>query len=358
MTIDDVVRAKSAIRGYARRTPLVRAERLEELFGGAEIYLKLENLQLTGSFKVRGVANKMLSLSPDELAMGVTAASSGNHAQAVAYMSRLLGVKAAIVMPENAPKSKVDGARGYGAEVIQYGYTGGDRDLKCDELIRTRGLCLVHSHADPLVIAGHGTAATEAVEQIAESGTLSNCASGVPQYGESGTLSNCASGVPQYGESGSLSFDEIVLPCGAGSLTAGAAFAIKALWPSIRATAVEPAAVPRFTESIKAGKPVTVEMGSTIADGLRVSKAEPINFELIRDNVDSLVTADEDSIARAAREVLLRAKILAEPSACVGVAAALAGKIDMRAGRRVCFIISGGNADPRLLAGIISGDAV
>ena len=312
LQIADVMMAKRRIQDYARVTPLIRAEGLEKLFGGAEVWLKLENLQHTGSFKVRGVANKMLSMTEDERKRGVTAASSGNHAQAVSYMARMLGTKAVIVMPENAPRTKVAGAKGYGAEVVLCGFTGEDRDRKCEELIRDYGYCLVHSHIDPYVIAGHGTAAVEAWEQCG-------------------------------------GFDEIVVPCGAGSLTAGAAFAIKQIDSGVCVTAVEPEQVPRFTESLRAGHPVTVEMGTTIADGLRVSKAEEINYRLIRDHVDHLVTIDEDHISRAMKEVALLGKITAEPSACVGIAAAMTGRIDTRPGRKICFVITGGNIDASML---------
>ena len=312
LQIADVMMAKRRIQDYARVTPLIRAEGLEKLFGGAEVWLKLENLQHTGSFKVRGVANKMLSMTEEERKRGVTAASSGNHAQAVSYMARMLGTKAVIVMPENAPRTKVAGAKGYGAEVVLCGFTGEDRDRKCEELIRDYGYCLVHSHMDPYVIAGHGTAAVEAWEQCG-------------------------------------GFDEIVVPCGAGSLTAGAAFAMKQMDSGVCVTAVEPEQVPRFTESLRAGHPVTVEMGATIADGLRVSKAEEINYQLIRDHVDHLLTIDEDHISRAMKEAALLGKITAEPSACVGIAAAMTGRIDIRPGRKICFIITGGNIDASML---------
>ncbi len=191
LSMQQITQAAAVIAPYVKTTPLIRAEKLEALFDGAEVWLKLENLQHTGSFKLRGVANKMLSLTTEELARGVTAASSGNHAQAVSYMAAKLGTHAAIVMPENAPQAKVDGARGYGAEVIQYGFTGEDRDFKCNELIAQHGYSLVHSHVDPYVIAGHATAATEALGQM----------------------------------EGKV--DAVVMPCGAGSLTSGAARAVK-----------------------------------------------------------------------------------------------------------------------------------
>lgn len=312
LLISDVMMAQKRIQKYVRKTPLIRAEALEKLFDGGEIWLKMENLQHTGSFKIRGAANKMLCMTEEEKKRGVTAASSGNHAQAVSYMANRLGIKAVIVMPENAPLNKVEGARGYGAEVILCGVTGEDRDQKCQELITNYGYSLVHSHKDPYVIAGHATAAVEAWEQ-------------------------------------SGGFDEIVIPCGAGSLTSGAAFAMKQLDSGVCVTAVEPEQVPRFTQSIKAGRPVTVPMGNTIADGLRVSKAELINYQMIRDNVDRLLTIDEENIARAMKEVALRGKITAEPSSSVGIAAALAKKIDLRPGRKVCFVITGGNIDAAVL---------
>ena len=317
-----IINAHERILPIVKNTPLIRSEKLEELFDGAQIYLKLENLQHTGSFKIRGVANKMLSLGLEELARGVTAASSGNHAQAVAYMAAKLGTKATIVMPENAPAAKIEGAIGYGAQVVLYGFTGEDRDYKCNELIKTYGYSLVHSHTDPFVIEGHATVVVELANQIR-------------------SLSDG-------------SFDEIVFPCGAGSLACGGSLISKHLMPSALTTAVEPAAVPRFTQSLKAGKPVTVEMGQTFADGLRVSKAEPINFELIRDHVDQLITIEENSIYQGVRQMALSSKTLAEPSACVGLAAALEGKIDMSAGRKVCFIVTGGNMDSQILADVLS----
>lgn len=313
LTIGDIFEARKRIREDVVETPLIRARKLEELFGGGQVWLKLESFQPTGSFKVRGVANKMRSLTPEERGRGVCAASSGNHAQAVSYMAEKLGTSATIVMPENAPKSKVVGAQGYGAEVVLYGYTGEDREEECDRLMKSRNLSLVHSHTDPYVIAGHGTVALEVYEQM----------------------------------KGDL--DELVIPCGAGSLTSGAAFAMKQIAPEILTTGVEPEEVPRFTESLKAGKPVTVVMGNTMADGLRVSKAEDINYDLIAENLGRLWTVGEESIARAVKEMTLRGKAVVEPSGCVGIAAALEGKIDVGPGRKVCFILTGGNIDGDLL---------
>ncbi|GAA0715067.1 threonine ammonia-lyase [Paraclostridium ghonii] len=320
LKISDVLQAKSRINDYVKKTPLIRANNLEKMFKGAQIWLKLENMQHTGAFKIRGVANKMLSLSEEELANGVTAASSGNHAQAVAYMAKSLNTKATIVMPENAPIAKIEGAKGYGASVVLYGFTGQDRDMKCDELIKENKYCLVHSHMDPLVITGHATVAVEAWEQM----------------------------------NGQM--DEIIVPCGAGSLASGTAFAMKQIDPTIKVTGVEPASVPLFTESIKENKAITVEMGQTIADGLRISKAEDINFNLIRDNIDKVEIVSESSIAQAVKEIALKEKFTVEPSACVGLAALLENKIDTSKGRNICIVITGGNIDASLYSDILLGN--
>lgn len=322
LQVSDVFQAKKRIKDYVKVTPLVRAENLEKMFNGAEIWMKLENMQYTGAFKLRGVSNKMLTTPKEELQKGVTAASSGNHAQAVSYMAQQLGIKATIVMPENAPKAKIKGAKGYGAEVVLAGFTGQDRDEKCAELIKEHGYCLVHSHMDPAVIIGHGTVAIEILEQMNED------------------------------------IDELIVPCGAGSLASGASFAIKGVNPDIKVTAVEPKEVPLFTEALKANKALTVEMGQTIADGLRISKAEEINFEMIRSNVDKVVAVDEKSIEEAVKLVGLKEKILAEPSACVGIAALLENKIDTSKGRRICIAITGGNVDASLYAQLINNDKI
>ncbi|MGL5315458.1 MAG: threonine ammonia-lyase [Peptostreptococcaceae bacterium] len=318
LTLLDVLQAKVKINEYIKNTPLIRAYNLEKLFNGAQIYLKLENLQHTGSFKIRGVANKMLNLSKKELEKGVTAASSGNHAQAVSYMANKIGTNATIVMPENAPKAKIEGTKEHGANVVLCGFTGEERDYKCNELIETYRYSLIHSHMDPYVIAGHSTVVLEAWEQM------------------------------------NFKMDEIIVPCGSGSLASGAAFTMKQLDKSIKVTGVEPASVPLFTNSLKANKPLTVNMGETIADGLRVSKAENINFNLISNNIDSIETVEEDTIKKAVKEIGLKEKITAEPSACVGLAVLFENKIDTSKDRKICIVISGGNIDASLYSEILA----
>lgn len=322
VTLETIREAYARISPYVKRTPLIRAEKLERLFGGAQIYLKLENLQLAGSFKIRGVVNKMLSLSEAQLGRGVAAASSGNHAQAVAYMAARLKAKCVIVMPENAPAAKVDATLEYGAEVVLHGRTVVDRENKCGELIEQYGYTLVHSFADATLIAGHGTIAFEAA-------------------GQTGEL-KCGG------------FDEIVIPSGGGAIVSGNAVAAKGLMPGVTVTAVEPEAISLYTISLRENRPVTVEMGETVADGLRVNRTDAINFALIKKHADRVLTVTDPPIRRAVREALMREHVLAEPSACIGIAAALDGKIDMGAGRSVCFIISGGNMDAGVLADILS----
>jgi threonine dehydratase len=249
VTIGMILDAYSNNRQYVKKTPLIRAEMLEELFDGAEIYLKPENLQYTGSFKVRGVTNKMLSLSGAELARGVASASSGNHAMAVAYMSARLGVKSVIVMPENAPAVKIEGAKKYGAEIVLYGFTGDDREQKCDELIRKHNYCLVHPFADTILIAGHGSLAIEAADQMRE---IMSCREedGTACCGNDETTCCGKDDTPRRGNDETpprngkndmpsrRDFDEIVIPCGAGSIVSGIAVAAKNYMPGTLVTAV------------------------------------------------------------------------------------------------------------------------
>ena len=321
ISMQDIAQAAERIRPYIKKTPLMRAEKLEALFGGAEIWLKLENFQITGSFKLRGVANKVCTLTEEELKRGgYRRLQRQPRPGGELYGRPAGGPRPPSSCRRTPPQAKVDGARGFGAEVILHGFTGEDRDQKCEELIARYGYSLIHSHTDPAVIAGHATAATEALEQM----------------------------------EGKV--DAVVIPCGAGSLTSGAARAVKGLNPENRhhrGGARPPC--PASTQSLAAGHPVTVEMGQTIADGLRVSKAEPINYELIRDNVDTLLTIEENWIEQAVREMAFRAKVVAEPSGCVGIAAALAGKIDTSAGKRLIFLITGGNVDGEFYATLLRG---
>jgi len=316
VTLDDVLLARDRIKGKVIETPVIRAHKLEKLFNGAQIYLKLENFQIAGSFKIRGAVNKIFSLSKDQISKGIVAASSGNHAQAVAYTSSLVGSKAIIIMPNDAPKIKVEGTKYYGAEVILYGYTGEDREGKAFELANKNGSTFINSHADPYVISGQGTAALEFMNQVPD-------------------------------------LDVIITPCGGGGLTSGTLISVCETNKHIKVIAVEPKGVPRFTESLKNGKPVTVPLGQTLADGLRVSKADDVNFEIIKKYGPEIILQDDRYILEALKEMLLMQKILIEPSSAIVFAAMMNGKIDTSMGKKIGVIISGGNIDGVLLKKIL-----
>lgn len=317
VTYQDVLSARQKLAGHTVVTPAIRAIELEKRLGGAEIYLKLECLQTTGAFKLRGATNKLLSLSAEERARGVVAASSGNHAQAVAWAASRLGIAATVVMPVDAPSIKVERTQAFGATVIQHGLTNDEREERAMALVRDTGAVFISSHADAQLIAGQGTVAAELLEQVPE-------------------------------------LDEIVTPCGAGGLTAGILVAAHGARPGIKVTAVEPQGVPRFTESLKAGKPLVVPMGQTLADGLRVSRADDINYHIIAQYAPQLVLQDDTYVREAVATLLRTQKVVAEPSSVLPLAAALAGKIDTSSDRKLGFIITGGNIDPIFLADVLT----
>jgi threonine dehydratase len=274
------------------------------------VYFKPECLQLTGSFKVRGAVNKLLSLSDKEKAGGVVTASSGNHAQGVAYAGMALGVKTIVVLPEDVAEIKLNGCRAYGAEIVRHGHTSAERQAKAEEIKKELGLVSIHSYDDPVIIAGQGTIGLEILSDLDDT-------------------------------------DCIVVPIGGGGLISGVATAIKEIRPKIRIIGVEPSVVPRYTKSLKEGRPLTVDAQDTCADALKAAKAGINNFELIKEYVDEIVTVDDDFIIQAFQLVTLGAKLLAEPSSCVGVGAALSGKIRFERNEKVVFLLSGGNIDKK-----------
>lgn len=314
--INDIKQAAARISGKVRRTPLLRGDKLDSLWG-AEVYFKPENLQVTGSFKIRGATNKILSLTDEERARGIIASSSGNHAQGVAYAARTLGIKATLVLPENAPRSKVEGCKNLGAEVILHGFGSIERYNKLYEIQAEKGYTLVHSYNDPDLIAGQGTAGLEIMEDLPD-------------------------------------VDTVVVPLGGGGLLAGVAAAVKETRPGVRVVGVEPANIQRYAESRRAGRPVKVEMGPTLADGLMITVTGENNYPLIEKYVDEIVPASDDFIRKALMEIVFKAKLLVEPSAAVGVAAALQGSFKVKPGEKICYFLSGGNIDPEKLADFIA----
>jgi threonine dehydratase len=316
VNIGDVKNARERIGEKVRHTPLLRADKLDSSVD-AQVWLKPENLQITGSFKIRGAMNKILTLTDEERAKGIIASSSGNHAQGVAYSSKMLGVKAILVLPENAPQTKIEGTRSLGAEVVLYGFDSVQRYKKLYELKDQHGYTLVHSYNDPELIAGQGTSGLEIIEDLPDA-------------------------------------DTVVVPLGGGGLLAGVAVALKESNPKVRVVGVEPEHIARYSESRKAGKPVVVEMGPTLADGLMITQTGEHNMPLIDKYVDEIVTASDPFIRKALEALIFKGKTLVEPSAAIGLAAALEGTFKVRKGEKICFYLSGGNIDPDKLVSLIA----
>ena len=307
MDLNDIRDARLRIRDALQPTPSMRALRLEKACG-CELFLKLENLQMTGSFKVRGALNRMLLLTDSESAAGVIAASAGNHAQGVAYAALRLGIPACIVMPETAPLAKVQGTRAFGAEIVLHG-SGYDAAFgRAQELQQQRGATFIHAFDDPGVMAGQGTIGLELLEQIE-------------------------------------GFDVVVVPIGGGGLIAGVAAAIKGARPDVRVVGVQSARVPAMRVSWEAGEIRSLAASNTIADGISVARVGAHTFPYCRKFVDDIVTVDDDEIAQAIMTLLEQEKLLAEGAGAVGVAALMNGRIDGISGKRVVVIVSGGNID-------------
>ena len=305
-TDDDVRSAAELLRGVAHRTPVMTSRTLDERLG-ASVFFKCENLQRAGAFKFRGAYNAVSRLTDEERARGVLAYSSGNHAQAVALTGRLLGVRTTIVMPDDAPASKIEGTRGYGAEVILYDKETQSREELAAQLKQERGMSLIPPYDYADVVAGQGTAALELIE-------------------EAGPL------------------DALLTPCGGGGLLSGSALAAQAASPGCRVVGVEPELADDATRSFRTGTVQSVRNPPTIADGLRTPSLGRITFPLVRDHVSDMRTVSEAGIVEAMRFLWTRMKIVVEPSGAVPLAALLADPAAFR-GMRIGIILSGGNVD-------------
>ncbi|MFJ1967958.1 pyridoxal-phosphate dependent enzyme [Streptomyces sp. NPDC087903] len=319
VTLDDVRAAAARIEGVAHRTPVLRSRTLDALVG-AEVHLKCENFQRVGAFKFRGAYHAAARLTPEQLARGIAAYSSGNHAQAVALAARELGTTAVIVMPEDAPRSKREATAGYGAEIVTYDRYTEDRVAVAEALAAERGLALIPPYEHPHVIAGQGTAALELLE-----------------------------------ESGEL--DALVVPVGGGGLIAGSATAAKGLHPGIRVIGVEPEAGDDTKRSLAAGRRVSVPVPRTIADGQALDTPGELTFSVNRRLVDDIALVSDEEIRDAMRFAFERLKIVVEPSGATPLAALLTGRTGPLP-RRIGAILSGGNIDAErfaLLCGSGSG---
>ena len=316
VTLADVRDAAARLRGVAHRTPVMRSRTLDELVG-AEVFVKCENLQRVGAFKFRGAYNAISRLSPEQLAKGIAAYSSGNHAQAVALAARELGSTAVILMPADTPASKRDAVAGYGAEIVTYDRYTEDRTALGEALAARRGLALIPPYEHPHVIAGQGTAALELLEDAGE-------------------------------------LDLLVVPVGGGGLIAGTATAAKGLQPGIRVVGVEPVAGDDTKRSLAAGERVSIPVPRTIADAMAAEVPGALTFSVNRRLVDEVVLVSDDELRAGMRFLFDRMKLVAEPTGASGVAALLAGRLP-ELPARVGVILSGGNVDTARFVDLMSG---
>ncbi len=313
-TLDDVRQAEAALAGITYRTPLQESSYVNDLIG-SRVFFKLENLQRSGSFKLRGAYNRIRHLTPEELTRGVVAASAGNHAQGVALAAGLVGTTALIVTPEGASLNKIEATRSYGAEVRQVGESFDDAVREAERIARETGRVLIHAFNDPLIVAGQGTIGLEMLDERA-------------------------------------TLDTLVVPVGGGGLISGIALAAKARHPRIKVIGVQAAGAAAMVESVKTGTLLPTASVHTIADGIAIKHPGELTFAMIQQYVDDLVTVDEHDISRAILIFLERSKLLVEGAGAVGLAALLAGKIPV-GNQAVATVVSGGNIDVTLLSRII-----
>jgi threonine dehydratase len=313
VTFGDVEAAHERIRGHAHRTPVLSSATVNARTG-ASAFFKPENLQRMGAFKFRGAYNALSQLSLEERRRGVVAFSSGNHAQAVALAGRLLGIPAVIVMPEDAPRVKLEATRGYGAEVVTYGKAE-SREEVAKRLSREKGLSLIPPFDHPHIIAGQGTAAKELFE-------------------DAGPL------------------DLLLVPCGGGGLLSGCAVAAKHLNPGCRVIGVEPAAGDDGLRSFRSGSLVSIGLPDTIADGARTTSLGKLTFSLIRTHVDDFLTVTDAELLKSMFFLWERMKIVVEPTGALAACALLEKKLDAK-GKRVGVVLSGGNVDVKAMAALL-----
>lgn len=313
MEISEIFNAAAVLKGVARKTSVIPAPKLNP---GADIYLKTENLQLTGSFKLRGAYYKISQLSDEEKARGVIACSAGNHAQGVALGATHNGIKSLICLPAGAPISKVEATKGYGAEVCLVPGVYDDAYAKAVELQQEHGYTFVHPFDDPKVIAGQGTIGLEILEQMPD-------------------------------------VDSVIVPIGGGGLISGVAFAIKTLRPEIKVYGVQSSGAPSMAASLQEGRIQHLSNVSTIADGIAVKEPGINTFEMCNRYVDEVVTVSDDEIAAAILALIEQQKLVAEGAGAVSVAAAMFGKVPVEGRKTVC-LVSGGNIDVNTLSRVIT----
>jgi threonine dehydratase len=315
VSLAEVEAAQERLRNVIVATPMLPGARLSEDAGG-NVFVKAENTQRAGSFKLRGAYNKISQLSDAQRQRGVIAASMGNHAQGVALAARMLGAPAIVVMPEEASLTKITATRRYGAEVILYGQSFDEATAHALALSESEGYTLVHAFDDPAIVAGQGVVGLEILDALPNVGT-------------------------------------VIVPIGGGGLIGGIASVIRAKRPEARVIGVQAAGCSSVQASLAAGRPVMLAHARTIADGIAVKRPGEVTLPLIRDLVEEVVTVEEDEIAGAIFYTLQHLRLLVEGAGAVGVAALLAGKIRPRGDEQVCIVLSGGNIDANLLSRVI-----
>ncbi len=313
LTLDNVYKAKYALKDVAIQTDVLYAPKLKK---GVELYLKTENLQITGSFKVRGAYYKMSTLTDEEKARGVVACSAGNHAQGVALAAQKNGIKSVICLPDGAPISKVEATKSYGAEICLVEGVYDDAYNKALELRDNEGYTFIHPFDDPDVIAGQGTIALELAEQIPD-------------------------------------MDAVIVPIGGGGLISGVAYTIKALNPNVKVYGVQASGAPSMLNSINDSHIERLDSVFTIADGIAVKEPGTLTYEICSKYVDEIVTVNDDEIAAAILALMEQHKLVTEGAGAVAVAAAMFGKVNLEGKKAVC-LLSGGNIDVTILSRVIA----
>ncbi|WP_158937309.1 threo-3-hydroxy-L-aspartate ammonia-lyase [Burkholderia sp. S171] len=319
ISFNDIVRAHDRIAAHAHRTPVLTSATGDE-FADATLFFKCENFQRTGAFKFRGACNAIAALTDDQRSRGVVAFSGGNHAQGIALSARVLSTTAIVVMPHDAPESKVYATRAYGGEVVLFNRHTEDREAIGRRLAEDRGLTLIPSYDHPDVMAGQGTAAKELFEHT-----------------------------------GAL--DVLIVPLGGGGLLSGCAIAARAMSPACKVIGVEPVSGNDGQKSLRCGKIVRISLPNTIADGAQAQQLGRLTFRVIRHHVDDIVTVSDDDLVRAMAFFATRMKILVEPTGCLAAAAALGRHLDVK-GKRVGVMVSGGNVDLQRISMLTRDKAV
>lgn len=313
LTLDRVYKASRVLKDVIRETDMILAPNIRK---GTNIYLKTENLQVTGSFKIRGSYFKISQLSDEEKANGVIACSAGNHAQGVALAATKSGIKSLICLPDEAPISKVEATKRFGAEICMVKGVYDDAYNKAIELKNEKGYCFIHPFNDPDVIAGQGTIGLEIMEQLPNA-------------------------------------DAVIVPIGGGGLISGVAFTIKQINPNCKVYGVQAQGAPSMLKSVNDGEIETLDRVQTIADGIAVKTPGDLTYQLVSEYVDGIATISDDEIALAILTLMEQQKLVSEGAGAVPVAAVLAGKIPDIDGKNVCCLVSGGNIDVTILSRVI-----